>query len=101
MALRQDRVPRHLLLRIEFVRKFIKENAIHSVVDLGCGDWQFSPYIYHDRGVAYTGYDVVLPVIQESLGSPPSDWVYGCSSMDLYGSPTCASVSFETYYKNL
>lgn len=50
------------------MRKFIKENAIHSVVDLGCGDWQFSPYIYHDLGVAYTGYDVVLPVIQESLG---------------------------------
>ena len=90
-----------MLLRIEFVRKFIKENAIHSVVDLGCGDWQFSPHIYHDLGVAYTGYDVVLPVIQESLGSPPSDWVYGFSSMDLYGSPTCASVSFETYYKNL
>ena len=63
------------------MRKFIKENAIQSVVDLGCGDWQFSPYIYHDLGVAYTGYDVVLPVIQESLGD--GLWVYGCSSMDL------------------
>ncbi|CAL1139152.1 unnamed protein product [Cladocopium goreaui] len=59
-------VPVHCLKWIEFVRKFIKENAIHSVVDLGCGDWQFSPYIYHDLGVAYTGYDVVLPVIQEN-----------------------------------
>ena len=53
--------------RIEFVRTFIKENSIQSVVDLGCGDWQFSPYIYHDLGVDYVGYDVVLPVIQESL----------------------------------
>ena len=52
--------------RIEFVRRFIKENSIKSVVDLGCGDWQFSPYIYHDLSVAYVGYDVVLPVIQQT-----------------------------------
>lgn len=52
--------------RIEFVRRFIKENSIKSVVDLGCGDWQFSPYIYHDLFVAYVGYDVVLPVIQQT-----------------------------------
>eukprot|EP00913_Durusdinium_trenchii_P017669 g16608.t1 len=60
-------VPVHCLKWIEFVRTFIKENSIQSVVDLGCGDWQFSPYIYHDLGVDYVGYDVVLPVIQESL----------------------------------
>ncbi|CAK9045932.1 unnamed protein product [Durusdinium trenchii] len=59
-------VPVHCLKWIEFVRTFIKENSIQSVVDLGCGDWQFSPYIYHDLGVDYVGYDVVLPVIQEN-----------------------------------
>lgn len=48
------------------MRKFIKENAIQSVVDLGCGDWQFSPYIYHDLDVAYLGYDVVLSVTEET-----------------------------------
>ena len=37
-----------------------------TVVDLGCGDWQFSPYIYHDLGVQYVGYDVVLSVVSEN-----------------------------------
>ena len=37
-----------------------------TVVDLGCGDWQFSPYVYHDLGVRYVGYDVVLSVIEEN-----------------------------------
>lgn len=71
------------------MRKFIKEHDIQSVADLGCGDWQFSPYIYHDLKVDYVpwthdltsqiteiglevGYDVVLPVIQESPRSRAS-----------------------------
>eukprot|EP00414_Alexandrium_minutum_P002662 CAMPEP_0113820062 /NCGR_PEP_ID=MMETSP0328-20130328/1051_1 /TAXON_ID=39455 /ORGANISM="Alexandrium minutum" /LENGTH=271 /DNA_ID=CAMNT_0000787995 /DNA_START=76 /DNA_END=888 /DNA_ORIENTATION=+ /assembly_acc=CAM_ASM_000350 len=57
-------VPVHCLKWIEFVRQFIRKEKIESVVDLGCGDWQFSPYIYHDLNVNYTGYDVVLPVIE-------------------------------------
>eukprot|EP00933_Yihiella_yeosuensis_P031720 TRINITY_DN2529_c3_g1_i2.p1 TRINITY_DN2529_c3_g1~~TRINITY_DN2529_c3_g1_i2.p1 ORF type:complete len:270 (-),score=33.66 TRINITY_DN2529_c3_g1_i2:126-935(-) len=59
-------LPVHCLKWIEFVRKFIRERNIQSVIDLGCGDWQFSPYIYHDLKVEYVGYDVVLPVIQEN-----------------------------------
>ncbi|CAE8626188.1 unnamed protein product [Polarella glacialis] len=59
-------LPVHCLRWIEFVRKFIRQHDVRSVVDLGCGDWQFSPYIYHDLGVDYVGYDVVLPVIEEN-----------------------------------
>mmetsp|Transcript_23297 Transcript_23297/g.43807 ORF Transcript_23297/g.43807 Transcript_23297/m.43807 type:complete len:261 (-) Transcript_23297:90-872(-) len=59
-------LPAHCLRWIEFVRKFIKEHHVKSVVDLGCGDWQFSPYIYHDLGVEYVGYDVVPQVIEEN-----------------------------------
>lgn len=59
-------VPVHCLKWIEFVRKFIKSHQVSTVVDLGCGDWQFSPYIYHDLPVDYVGYDVVLPVILEN-----------------------------------
>ncbi|CAE7612592.1 AGX1 [Symbiodinium sp. CCMP2592] len=59
-------LPVHCLKWIEFLRKFIKEHQVKKVVDLGCGDWQFSPYIYHDLGVDYVGYDVVLPVIAEN-----------------------------------
>lgn len=57
-------VPSHCLKWIEFVRQFIRKEKLQSVVDLGCGDWQFSPYIYHDLQVDYVGYDVVLPVIE-------------------------------------
>lgn len=59
-------VPVHCLEWINFVRRFIREEQLHSVVDLGCGDWQFSPYIYHDLNVQYTGYDVVKLVIDEN-----------------------------------
>lgn len=59
-------VPAHCLEWINFVRRFIREEKVQSVVDLGCGDWQFSPYIYHDLNVQYVGYDVVQPVIDEN-----------------------------------
>lgn len=59
-------VPAHCLEWINFVRRFIKQHEVKSVADLGCGDWQFSPYIYHDLDVEYTGYDVVLQVIEEN-----------------------------------
>lgn len=59
-------VPVHCLEWINFVRRFIREEKVGSVVDLGCGDWQFSPYIYHDLSVEYAGYDVVLPVIEDN-----------------------------------
>mmetsp|Transcript_84116 Transcript_84116/g.139178 ORF Transcript_84116/g.139178 Transcript_84116/m.139178 type:complete len:283 (+) Transcript_84116:70-918(+) len=59
-------VPVHCLKWIEFVRRFVREHKVESVVDLGCGDWQFSPYIYHDLAVKYTGYDVVKHVIEDN-----------------------------------
>eukprot|EP00928_Gymnodinium_smaydae_P046474 TRINITY_DN30969_c0_g1_i1.p1 TRINITY_DN30969_c0_g1~~TRINITY_DN30969_c0_g1_i1.p1 ORF type:complete len:302 (+),score=31.68 TRINITY_DN30969_c0_g1_i1:59-907(+) len=59
-------LPIHCLKWIEFVRTFIRDKCIDSVVDLGCGDWQFSPYIYHDLNVKYVGYDVVFPLIEEN-----------------------------------
>merc|ERR1719454_1272856 len=57
-------IPVHCLKWIEFVRQFIRKHQVESVVDLGCGDWQFSPYIYHDLDVEYTGYDVVPRVVE-------------------------------------
>eukprot|EP00929_Paragymnodinium_shiwhaense_P100576 TRINITY_DN6299_c0_g1_i5.p1 TRINITY_DN6299_c0_g1~~TRINITY_DN6299_c0_g1_i5.p1 ORF type:complete len:277 (+),score=29.03 TRINITY_DN6299_c0_g1_i5:75-905(+) len=59
-------LPVHCLKWIEFVRRFIREEQVKSVVDLGCGDWQFSPYIYHDLQVDYVGYDAVRPVVEEN-----------------------------------
>lgn len=46
----------------KFLRKFIENHDIKSVVDFGCGDWQFSQFINWD-GVDYLGYDVVKNLI--------------------------------------
>jgi 2-polyprenyl-3-methyl-5-hydroxy-6-metoxy-1,4-benzoquinol methylase len=47
----------------EFVARFIRENCISSVVDFGCGDWQFSRLIDWS-GVDYLGLDVVPQLIE-------------------------------------
>jgi hypothetical protein len=55
-----------------FLEKFIFMNNVKTVVDIGCGDWQFSKYINFD-GIEYTGFDVVPRVVegnQRSYGSP-------------------------------
>ena len=49
-----------------YLQDFLKNNAIRSVVDVGCGDWQFSRFI--DWGdVNYLGIDVVHSVIADNL----------------------------------
>lgn len=46
-----------------FLQKFLKDHAIQSVVDMGCGDWQFSKLIDW-TGIDYKGFDVVAAVIK-------------------------------------
>jgi SAM-dependent methyltransferase len=40
-----------------FLQYFLNDNHIKSVVDLGCGDWQFSRHMDW-TGIDYTGLDV-------------------------------------------
>jgi SAM-dependent methyltransferase len=47
---------------IKFVKTFIERNAIQSVVDFGCGDWQFSRFMGWG-GITYNGFDIVDEVI--------------------------------------
>lgn len=50
---------------MKFLQTFLRSNAITSVVDLGCGDWQFSQFI--DWGEAtYLGLDVAESVIRSN-----------------------------------
>jgi len=46
----------------EFLQDFLDEHEIHSVVDLGCGDWRFSCLVDWS-GVDYLGIDTVPEVI--------------------------------------
>lgn len=46
-----------------YLQNFLKEHKIRSVVDAGCGDWEFSKDIDW-TGIEYTGLDVVASVIE-------------------------------------
>lgn len=49
---------------IDLLVNFMETHNIRSVVDAGCGDWEFSKSINWD-GIEYTGYDVVKHVIEK------------------------------------
>ena len=44
---------------------FLRANDVKSVIDIGCGDWQFSRLI-NWYGANYVGYDVVPTLIEEN-----------------------------------
>jgi len=48
---------------MSYLENFLQEKNIQSVVDLGCGDWEFSQHI-NWGDVEYTGYDVVESIIE-------------------------------------
>jgi hypothetical protein len=52
---------------VPFLKKFIKEHGITSVVDLGCGDFRCGNLIYSDLDILYTGYDTYKKVIDYNL----------------------------------
>ncbi len=62
-----------------FLQSFIREKKISSVVDLGCGDWQFSRLIDW-TGVNYLGVDFVPAVVkanQEKFGREGVRFIQG------------------------
>lgn len=48
-----------------FLEKFIHLNDIYSIVDIGCGDWQFSRFL-NLEGRSYHGFDLVPSVIERN-----------------------------------
>jgi hypothetical protein len=48
---------------IPFLKQFIQDNNIKSVVDLGCGDFRCGTSIYDDLQIQYFGYDVYKTLI--------------------------------------
>ncbi|NGX37448.1 MAG: Trans-aconitate 2-methyltransferase [Chlamydiae bacterium] len=51
---------------MKFLQDFVKKHNIQSIVDVGCGDWEFSQYLDWN-GAHYTGIDVVKSVIEKDL----------------------------------
>jgi SAM-dependent methyltransferase len=58
-------LPVHTHTYARFLEAFIKKHCIKSVVDLGCGDWQFSRLLDW-QGATYTGFDIVSSVVEDN-----------------------------------
>lgn len=58
-----------------FLQEFLLWNHIESVVDVGCGDWQFSRFMDW-TGIDYTGFDVVESVIEDNRARFAQDNVH-------------------------
>ena len=52
---------------IPFLQKFILENNVKNIADLGCGDFRCGSLIYDVLDVRYTGYDAYKKVVDYNL----------------------------------
>ena len=48
---------------VPFLKKFIIENNIKNIVDLGCGNFKCGKLIYDDLDIKYSGYDTYKKLI--------------------------------------
>jgi len=81
-------LPAHTRQYAQLVQQFVRDKGVKTVVDLGCGDWQFSRYI--DWGAAeYIGYDLVRSVVernQETFRKPEISFQLFSGNFDDLGS---------------
>lgn len=71
---------------VSFLKGFIEDNKVKSIVDVGCGDWSFSRFIDW-RDINYIGIDVVRSVIERNQAS--------------FGSPNIIFIHADGVYSNL
>ena len=58
-------LPKHTKPYVSMLQIFLSEYRIRTVVDMGCGDWQFSKLV-NWKGIAYQGFDIVQSVIAKN-----------------------------------
>ena len=68
---------------IIFLKKFINDYNIESVIDLGCGDFQIGRMLYDDMNIIYNGYDVYKEVIDYNIKTHPEE-KYTFKHFDFY-----------------
>jgi hypothetical protein len=84
-------LPVHTIEYRAFLERFISQNAITSVTDLGCGDWQSSRLI-NWKDVHYVGLDVVSWIIDRNnaeFGSQTIEFRHLMNLDDLPGGDLC------------
>ena len=63
---------------VAFLQGFLARNAVRSVVDAGCGDWQLARHVDW-TGVAYVGVDVSKVALALAAKVAPSGTVFLCA----------------------
>ena len=56
---------------VPFLKSFITDYHIQSVVDLGCGDFRIGKLLYDDLNVTYHGYDTYKKVVDYNSKQHP------------------------------
>jgi SAM-dependent methyltransferase len=59
-------LPIHTRGYINLLQEFLREHDVKSVLDHGCGDWQFSQFVDWG-GIQYLGMDLVQSVIDTNI----------------------------------
>ena len=68
---------------IPFLKKYITDNNIKTVVDLGCGDFRCGPLIYDSLDIVYNGYDAYNKIIEVHKKNYTSD-KYNFTHLDFF-----------------
>ena len=68
---------------VRFLEAFLRRNHVRTVVDLGCGDWQFSRRVDW-ADASYLGLDVVPHILERNRQ------LYGSPSVQFAASPSSA-----------
>ena len=69
---------------VPFLKLYILNNNIKSIVDLGCGDFKCGELIYNDLDVKYTGYDAYKNVVEHNKKRFESNSKYNFINLDIY-----------------
>ena len=59
--------PQQAKVYLPFLQKYLNNPAMHSILDLGCGDWQLMSTLTIPDSKVYTGFDLVKSVIEENI----------------------------------
>jgi hypothetical protein len=68
---------------IPFLKQFIIDNNIKTVIDLGCGDFLCGKLIYDDLDILYTGYDIYKKIVDYNI-THNSSTKYSFIHLDFY-----------------
>lgn len=69
---------------IPFLKKFIQEKGIKTVVDLGCGDFLTGPFLYDDLDIHYIGYDAYEKLVHHHQSKYDGSNKYAFHYLDFF-----------------